>query len=77
MVSTRDAQAYQRFGARLRALRLERKLTQREVAEAVGLAPATYNQWERAVVAVPLAEAGRLAKFFECPLAELTDEREA
>ena len=38
---------YSKIGALIRRLRQERKMTQRELAQTLGLSPKTVSKWER------------------------------
>ena len=38
---------YPKIGALIRRLRQERKMTQRELAQTLGLSPKTVSKWER------------------------------
>ena len=40
---------YSKIGALIRRLRQERKMTQRELAQTLGLSPKTVSKWERGV----------------------------
>ncbi len=52
------------LGARLRELRTEKKMTQRQVAEALGINSVTYLHYEKSQRDPPLSLLADMAKFF-------------
>lgn len=61
---------------RLKKLREEHRLTQKEVAEALGYHTTTYARWEQEVHQIKLVDAINIAKYFNVSIdyiAELTD----
>lgn len=62
------------LGARLRALRLERELQQRQLAEKAGLAPSMVSQIESGRLTPSLHTLGRLAGALGVPIAALFDD---
>ena len=52
------------MGKRLKELRIEQKLSQREVADALGLNSVTYLHYEKAQREPPLSVLVDMAKFF-------------
>lgn len=52
------------LGARLRELRTEKKMTQRQVAEALGINSVTYLHYEKSQREPPLSLLADMAKFF-------------
>ncbi|HIU79359.1 MAG TPA: helix-turn-helix transcriptional regulator [Candidatus Coproplasma excrementipullorum] len=52
------------LGKRLKELRIEQKLSQREVADALGLNSVTYLHYEKAQREPPLSVLADMAKFF-------------
>lgn len=65
------------LGARLRALRLERALQQRQLAEKAGLAPSMVSQIESGRLTPSLHTLGKIAAALGVPLAALFDHRPA
>lgn len=61
------------FGARCKALRLERKLTQLDMVRLHGYGLSYYQRIERGVLDVRLATMVRLADAFGVPLSQLLD----
>lgn len=64
--------------SRMRALRIECGLSQKDVAKILHISPETYAQYEDGTSRVPLWILVRLASFYQTSmdyLAELTDER--
>ena len=64
-----DLQA--QFGARIRALRRERGMTQEDLAEAIGMSDRTVRNIERGSHPTTLATIGRLAEALGLPVKEL------
>lgn len=62
-----------RFGRRLRNLRLEKKLTQADVAREVGVGQTAVSQWEIGSTAPTLANIYELARLFDVTAGELLD----
>lgn len=60
-------------GRALRVLREERELTQRQVAEALGLRASVISSWECGKTAPSLARFGQLADLFALDLGDLDD----
>ena len=58
------------FGARLRELREEANLSQREVADVLGISQPSYAKWERREVAITASQLRTLADTLRC---EVTD----
>jgi transcriptional regulator with XRE-family HTH domain len=65
------------FGARLAQLRESVRLSQREVAEQLGLAQSSYAVWERRNVAIPPEQIRRLAEIFGVEPEEFFRDEEA
>lgn len=65
----------QQFGIRLKAIRLERKLTQEEFAELVGISVDFLSLIERGVNAPSFAVLERMAGKLRLPVRELFDFR--
>jgi transcriptional regulator with XRE-family HTH domain len=65
----------QQFGIRLKAIRLERKLTQEEFAELVGISVDFLSLIERGVNAPSFAVLERMARKLRLPVRELFDFR--
>ncbi len=63
---------------RLRGLRVDRDLTQADMAEILQVHQTTYSDYEREIVNIPLATLKKLAIFFDTSvdyLLDLTNER--
>jgi len=63
---------------RLRYLRQERKLTQKQVADLLNVSQETYSRYENKVIKIPLNSLTVLAEFYETStdyILGLTDER--
>ena len=63
-------------GARLKRLRLQRRLTLQEVAAAVDLSHSFLSMIERGRADISMARLHRLAGFYSTPLSELVSEEE-
>lgn len=65
-----DKQSPEPFASRLRRLRLEKKLSIKNVAQALGIPPTTYREWEngRKIVGEPYID---LSKLFGISVHEL------
>lgn len=61
------------FGQTIQRLRLEAKLSQQEVAEALGLARATYMKLESAAREPKLDELQKISSYYEISLQDLVD----
>jgi transcriptional regulator with XRE-family HTH domain len=61
------------LGARIKALRLERELQQRQLAEKAGLTPSMVSQIESGRLTPSLNTLGRIAAAFSVPIAVLFD----
>lgn len=68
----RVQQGMERFGARLRELRLLRRMTLQELGDMFGLTKQAVSQWERGVSVPDLAKLSELARFFDVSIADLT-----
>ena len=67
-----------KFGEKLRELRAQRKISQKDVARAVGVSPRTYQGYEQEGRHPKSREVyGRLASFFACDVNYLLTEDEA
>lgn len=63
---------------RIKELRTEHNLTQREVAEHLQIHRSVYSRYERGVLSIPVGVAVELADLYQCSLdylAGLTDEK--
>lgn len=56
------------FGKRLREFRKEKKLTQKELAEQIGIKQNSYSDWETGKNEPSLENLVKLADLFEVPL---------
>jgi transcriptional regulator with XRE-family HTH domain len=65
------------FGIRLKAIRLDRKLTQEEFAELVGISVDFLSLIERGINSPSFDALERMAKGLELPVRELFDFRKA
>lgn len=63
------------FGSALRLLREARKLSQRRVAEALGVSSAMVSSWERGKGSPSLTRLGQLAELLDLDLGDLDDAR--
>lgn len=61
------------FGARLKEIREERKLSQKTVSEKLGVAPSTYANWEQGRREPSLYDIVNLLSVFEIEANELFD----
>ncbi|MBV8543190.1 MAG: helix-turn-helix transcriptional regulator [Acidobacteria bacterium] len=61
------------FGARLREVRIERGLTQPEVANRVGTSASNISDLERGIKVPTLTTVARLAAALECNVSELIE----
>lgn len=59
------------FGARLREMRIERGLTQPEVATRVGTSASNISDLERGIKAPTLTTVARLAEALQCDVSEM------
>ena len=59
------------FKDRLRGLRCERRMTQQELAKAVGVSKASVSHWEAGASQPSLSVALELAELFGCTLDQL------
>ena len=64
------------FGARLRELREEANLSQREVGEVLGISQPSYAKWERREVAITASQLRTLADTLGCDVADFFSEDE-
>ena len=64
------------FGARLRELREDANLSQREIADALGISQPSYAKWERREVAVTATQLRTLAEIMGCEVADFFSEDE-
>jgi transcriptional regulator with XRE-family HTH domain len=67
----------QRFGTRLKAIRLERRLTQEQFAELVGISVDFLSLIERGINAPSFEVQEKVAGRLEMPVRELVDFRRA
>ena len=51
---------------KLRAKRVEKNLTQEELALALGVATATYNRWEKGYTEISTTMINKLLKILDC-----------
>lgn len=51
---------------KLRAKRVEKNLTQEELALALGVATATYNRWEKGYTEISITMINKLLEILEC-----------
>ena len=63
-----------RVGTRLLSARQDRKLTQVEMAELLGVSPATYSRLERNETSIDLEQVTFFAKMLEIPIQEFLPE---
>lgn len=56
---------------RLKSMREARRMTQKELADAIGSTLRKVSSWENGEVRIPLADAARIADVFDCSLDEL------
>lgn len=56
---------------RLKAMREDRDMTQKELADAIGATLRKVSSWESLEVRIPLADAAKIADVFDCSLDEL------
>lgn len=56
----------------LRELRARRKLTQRQVAEGLGVSLTTYNGWEKDISNVSVRKAQAVADYFGVALGQIS-----
>src|SRR5437764_551448 len=61
------------FGARLREMRIERGLTQPDLANQVGTSASNISDLERGIKVPTLTTIARLAKALECNVTELVE----
>lgn len=73
MPRRRDEQLQRTLGARIQAIRLERGLTQEQMARMVDLRPATISRLECGTLNTSLANLSRIAVALEVGLSELLD----
>lgn len=55
----------------LRGQRAKRRMTQQEVADAIGVSPGTVNNWEAGKGGMSFENAWKLADLFGCGIGEL------
>lgn len=55
----------------LRGWRAKRRMTQQEVADAIGVSPGTVNNWEAGKGGMSFENAWKLADLFGCGIGEL------
>lgn len=55
----------------LRGQRAKRRMTQQDVADAIGVSPGTVNNWEAGKGGMSFENAWKLADLFECGIGEL------
>lgn len=65
MVSRGESTQLKMYFQRLRDLREDRDLRQREVAAFLGIAQTVYSRYERGVLCIPPVHLIRLAKFYQ------------
>jgi len=65
------------FGARLRELREEANLSQKEVAGVLGISQPSYAKWERREVAVTASQLSVLAETLGCEVGDFFSNGEA
>lgn len=73
MPRRRDEQLLRTLGARIQAIRLDRGLTQEQMARMVELRPATISRLECGALNTSLANLSRIAVVLEVGLSELLD----
>jgi transcriptional regulator with XRE-family HTH domain len=76
MARRRDDELLQRLGARVRALRTSRRLTQQQFAEQVGLEPETVSRCERGRQPLSVANLARIGELFGVSVGSLVDADE-
>jgi len=62
-----------RFGTSLRNLRLQRKMTQTEFAEALGTSQSSITAWENETRQPDFATVSKICKFFNVPMSSLIE----
>ncbi len=73
MARRRDQDLLDRVGLRIRRLRDERGLTQRQLAEAVSLEPESISRAEAGAISLSLTSLAGVAAGLDVPLADLFD----
>ena len=77
MVTRPDDDFYRSLAARVRRLREDRGWTQEELAQAIGIEPATLCRYETAKQTFPLGVLRRVAASLRVPLAHLVADSSA
>lgn len=62
----------EKFGAKLRDLRIQRRMTLAEVGDIVKVSRSAVNQWELGLTTPDLAKLAELSRFFGVSIAEIT-----
>lgn len=55
----------------LKELRMRKKMTQKEVADELGISVQTYSSWEKDITNVAVKRVEALAKYYGCSIDEL------
>ena len=55
----------------LRELRARKEVTQREVAEAIGVSTPTYGAWEKNILTAPVGKLIKIAEYFNVTVGEI------
>lgn len=66
-----DVTSLKKFGERLKQLRKERKLTQTELAVALGTTQSTIYKYEKGIQNVPMSVLTKFANYFEVSIDDL------
>ena len=61
----------EKFGEIVRRLRLEKRMSQAELGDVIGVTRAAVHQWERNGVVPSLANIAELARFFDVSMASM------
>ena len=72
-VGVSDTAIYQEIGARIRALRQKRNLTQKELAQWIGVPQNTVSRWETGAYQIAIHELQVLAALFGVPLSAMIE----
>ncbi len=70
MVSQKSTQ--EEIGSKIKQLRIEKKMTQAEVAEKMNVSSSAISKWERGLTGLDIHTACELADIFEISVSELT-----
>ncbi len=73
MARRRDQDLLDAIGRRIQRLRLERQLTQRQLAEAIGVEPESISRAETGAISLSLSNLFAVARALRVPLSALVD----